>query len=720
MPRLDRVALIICALLCPLALLATGPSAEAAPATTPAAVAPPAAPSPAAPPPLALSDFANHPYATLPALSPDGSQIAIVYRVDGTRAIATRSTAAEDESAPKLLGALRSRPRWLRWSKANRVLASIERYQPRTNLTALDRRAAPPTPIYGRVNGQVMVVGYRIPPQPMPKQLPAGRIVHLISFNAESGRNRNLGKDWEDPVPIQDDVMNWLPADPGRILISYDPIERFVGLRGERPAVRLLSVTSGVARLAVAGNKRVQRWFADHDGEVRLGEGIADDGQHILFRRDGRKLVEVPMYVSALETSARFAAHSYDPDLIYAWAPVQGRQALVTLRLSDSTVEGVFAHPKYDVTGPLVFDETQRKLVGVGYVDDVPQLHALDESLAKERELMQKAVPGVVLEYVSESDNKQLVLVRASSDVRPPAYYLYDRTKKEMRLELLEYPHLEGEALAPMEPVSFFARDGLEIPAYLTRPLAKNANAPAIVLVHDGPDERVARRFDPLVQWLARRGFAVLEPNYRGSAGYGEKHRSLGLGEWGGAMQDDLDDAAIWLASEGIADPKRIGIYGRGYGGYAALLALSRAGSPFRSATSYGGPTDLVELLDDDEHGRIETDWSQRVMGARRLKKAQLAALSPLSQIASLAGPVLLLHAAHDERVRLDQSERYAKAARKLGKPVELVEFEGELHELAQEANRVLWLEKLTAFFEKTLAAETETPAPAVVEETKP
>jgi dipeptidyl aminopeptidase/acylaminoacyl peptidase len=263
-----------------------------------------------------------------------------------------------------------------------------------------------------------------------------------------------------------------------------------------------------------------------------------------------------------------------------------------------------------------------------------------------------------------------------------------------------------------MTPVRYFARDGLEIPAYLTRPPGNPASAPAIVLVHDGPSERAQRRFDPLVQWLARSGFAVFEPNFRGSSGYGLALRSAGIGEWGGTMQNDLEDAAAWLVSEGIADANRIGIYGRGYGGYAALLSVLRASTPFRAAASHGGPTDLALLLEDDERGRVEPDWSFSVMGARKLKKKRLAELSPISHVASLDEPVLLLHSQYDERVRLEHSERFAKLAQKTGKPVELVIFEGELHQLARESNRVLWFEKLTAFFEQSLAASEAAPAP--------
>jgi dienelactone hydrolase len=601
-------------------------------------------------------------------------------------------------------------PRWTNWTKPERVLVSIERYQPRSVMRALEADPEPPRPIFDR---RGRIVGFQVPPQPPAKELPAGRLVYLQSVNPESGRSRHLGRDWEDPVPIQDDVVQWLPADPGRVLIGYDEIERFASQRVPQPAVKSMSVRSGGLRTVVPSNKRVQRWFADHDGNVLLGEGDRPDGTKILYRREDRKLTEIPTYVTTLEASVQFAAYGYEPGLIYAWAPVQGRQALVALRLANSQVEGVFAHPEFDVTGPLVFDERQRKLIGVGYVDDDVQFHALDETLARERELMARAVPNAVLEIVSESTDKAFALVRASSDVRPPTYYFYDRAKKELRLELVEYPRLEGVPLRPMTPVSYFARDGLELPAYLTRPPGDPPKAPAIVLVHDGPAERAQRRFDPLVQWLARCGFVVFEPNFRGSSGYGVALRSAGNGEWGAAMQNDLEDAAAWLVSEGIADPQRIGIYGRGYGGYAALMGVLRANTPFRAAASFGGPTDLPELLEDDEKGRVEPDWSFSVTGARKLKKKRLVELSPIAHVASLDRPVLLLHSERDERVRAEHSERFAEAAREAGKAVEYVRFEDELYQLAKESNRVLWFEKLTAFFTKSLApAARPSPAP--------
>jgi dipeptidyl aminopeptidase/acylaminoacyl peptidase len=684
--------------------------------TAPAPAANPAA-APAPPKPVGIADYAGHPRATLPALSPDGKQIAIVYRDDDTRAVAVRDVSAQDDASSRVIGALRYRPLWLRWTKDHRVLVSIERFQPRTLMPVPERDPEPPMPIYNR-RGQI--VGYHIPPQPPPKEIPAGRVTHLYSFDSTRERRRHLGRDWEIPTRIQDNVLHWLDADPKRVLISLDEAERFVSRRIEAPTVQTMTVSTGRLRTVVPPNRKVQRWFANHAGEVVLGESDTDKGGTVLFRREGRRAKEVSTFIPPLEATARFAAHAYDPDLIYAWAPIDGRQALVLLRLSDSIAEEVFAHPKFDVTGPLVFDHTQHKLVAVGYVDDTPQLHALDEKLATEIAKMKRALPGYTLEYGSESADHAFALVRASSDVHPPAHYLFDRAKNELRLELSERARIENETFAPMEPTRYFARDGREIPAYLTRPLDGTKPAPAIVIVHDGPDERVYRRFDPLVQWLARNGFAVLEPNYRGSSGYGVEHRSAGLGEWGGAMQDDLEDGAKWLVAEGVADAARIGIYGRGYGGYAALMGISRGGTTFRAAASHGGPTDLVELLEEDDRERVEPDWSRRIMGARRLKEEQLRALSPITYAATASAPVLLLHSEYDERVTLEHAERYAAAARKAGRSVALVEFENEVHELASEKNRVLWFEKLTGFFQNALAPAAPTSAPAAAPEIQP
>lgn len=661
------------------------------------------------PTPLSLEHFAAHPYATLPALSPDGKELAIVFRTGDRRVIAVRPSDPADASPPRILGALRNRPLWLRWTKQDRVLVSIERFQERVFLESMEAPARPPQPIFNRY-GQV--VGYQIPPQPPRKQLPPGKVHYLHSFNALTGGDRHLGRRWEDPVPIQDDVLDWTPLDPHHVLISYDPVERFGDARVQRPSVQRLSVTNGGVRRVVTDDRRIQRWFADHDGNVLLGEGTPAE-QPILYRRDGRKLVEVDTRVAELEGSVRFAAHSYDPDLIYVWGNVSGRQALLLMRLSDRVIEAVFAHPELDVSGPLVFDERLRKLVAVGYLDDTPRLQVLDESLARERELMERALPGLVLEYVSETQDQSQVLVRASSDLSPPRYYVYERAKKALRLEISEYPELDAVPLAPMQRVTYWARDGLAIPAYLTRPLGQPKGGPAIVWVHDGPDERATRRFDPLVQWLARSGISVLEPNYRGSAGFGEAFRSLGYGRWGGAMQDDLDDAAAWLVAEGYADPKRIGIYGRGYGGYAALISLVREKSPFRAAASHGGPTDLEALLEDDERDRVDTDWSRKMLGARRAKQGELLALSPLTHAAAMRGPVLLLHSERDEYVRVEQARTLAKALQKAGKAVEFVEFPDDLRELGLEQNRILLFQRLTSFFESQLAAEVPTPAAA-------
>ncbi len=686
---------------------ATSPESAAAPGAAAGTEGPVAAAAPKAREDLTLETFAAHPQAALPSLSPDGRELAVVLRAGGKRLVVIRPALEGVATQPRAVGAVRSRPLWLRWTK-DRVLLSVERFQHEMLMDATEEPVRPPTPIFNR-RGQV--VGYDIGPQPLRKEFPAGRVTYVYAMREDRMRDWHLGRRWEDPVPIQDDVLSWLPADPRRVLISYDPAER---IRGQvaRPTVMSMSISTGAVKRVVRDDEHVQRWHADWNGEVRLGEADVK-GAYVLFRRDGSKVVPVPTYVSALESDVRFAAYTPDPDVIYAWGPVQGRQALLTLRLSTGKADGVFAHPEVDVTGPLIFDDAHH-LVAVGYVDDVPRLQVLDEKLAREREAMERALPDLVIEPVSESGDHRLVVVRASSDVRSPRYFLFDRAKRELSEEFSEYPTLDDAQLAPMERVTVWARDGLGLPSYLTRPLTPPASGkpPAIVLVHDGPGDRAMKRFDPLVQWLARRGYAVLEPNYRGSSGYGTKFLSLGFGQWNGAMQDDLDDAAAWLAGQGIADPARIAIFGRGYGGYAALMAVARSPSKFVAAASYGAPTDLVELLEDDERDRVESDWSRSVLGLRPRDDARLREISPLFNVAKISKPVLLMHAERDQHVRSDQAEELAEALEKAGKPAQLVILQDELYEPADEANRVLLFQSLTEFLNAQLGAAAAPPAP--------
>ena len=265
--------------------------------------------------------------------------------------------------------------------------------------------------------------------------------------------------------------------------------------------------------------------------------------------------------------------------------------------------------------------------------------------------------------------------------------------------------------MRPMQIVSYRSLDGTEIPAYLTLPADGARNAPAVVLVHGGPVVRDRWAWNPEVQMLASRGYAVLQPQFRGSAGFGRKFESAGYGEWGRAMQDDVTAGAQWLAAQGFADPRRMCVYGASYGGYAALWALVKTPRLFRCGASLAGVSDLGLLLAGDsdankrEVGRLEL---ARMIGQTRQEARRLDDVSPLRHAARIEAPVLLAHGNLDQRVPLVHSEKMLEALRAGGKQVEWIELRGERHGMANAENRERFYNALFAF----LARNTEAPAP--------
>jgi dipeptidyl aminopeptidase/acylaminoacyl peptidase len=256
--------------------------------------------------------------------------------------------------------------------------------------------------------------------------------------------------------------------------------------------------------------------------------------------------------------------------------------------------------------------------------------------------------------------------------------------------------------MSPVKPVRYQARDGLGIPGYLALPIGREAkNLPLIVMPHGGPFARDSYAFDPLVQMLTSRGYAVLQPNFRGSTGYGRDFAERGYGEWGEKMQDDLDDGVRWLAADGTIDPKRVCIFGASYGGYAALWGGIRNPEIYRCAASFAGVTDIRAMLKYDAKGilasRYSKQWRQRVEGE---EKRDLAAVSPLQQAARLDVPVLIAHGEQDSNVPVDQSRKLVAALKARKAPVYAAFYPTAGHGFDSSANQLDFMKRLEAFLE--------------------
>ncbi|MFI4966815.1 MAG: alpha/beta hydrolase family protein [Caulobacterales bacterium] len=306
------------------------------------------------------------------------------------------------------------------------------------------------------------------------------------------------------------------------------------------------------------------------------------------------------------------------------------------------------------------------------------------------------------------SADRTRYIVRVGSPGAPPVWYLFDRTRKELSPLGEEYPELKGAAFGATRWITYKARDGLEIPAYLTLPPGappNSAKAPLIVLPHGGPGARDTFEFDFLAQFLATRGYAVLQPQFRGSWGFGKAFEDAGQGEWGGKMQTDLLDGIAAAAASGDIDPTRVCIVGASYGGYAALAGVAFHPETCRCAVAIAGVSDLGLL--SVEQARLYGRDSDSMLAFRKMlggaSSAKLLATSPAHQAASIRAPVLLIHGDKDTVVPIEQSLNMADALRAAGKPVEMVTLADENHYLTRAATRTQTLEALGTFLARNL-----------------
>lgn len=318
-----------------------------------------------------------------------------------------------------------------------------------------------------------------------------------------------------------------------------------------------------------------------------------------------------------------------------------------------------------------------------------------------------KAFPGQQVHLVSWSDNRRRIVVRVEDPQSGPFYSLVDLDKGSADVLGSVYSGLKPQDIAEVRPVKYKAADGLEITGYLTLPRGRAAEKlPLVVMPHGGPAARDEPGFDWWAQGLASRGYAVLQPNFRGSDGFGREFLEAGYGEWGRKMQSDLSDGVRYLAGQGTIDPKRVCIVGASYGGYAALAGATFDKDVYRCAVAVAGVADLKQFLVEamkSENGRetaTQRYWSQ-FMGVENRRDRDLTAISPAANVAGGAVPVMLIHGKDDTVVLYAQSQRMYDALRKAGRPVELVTLKAEDHWLSRSDTRLQTLEATVAFVEK-------------------
>jgi dipeptidyl aminopeptidase/acylaminoacyl peptidase len=389
----------------------------------------------------------------------------------------------------------------------------------------------------------------------------------------------------------------------------------------------------------------------------------------------------------------------------------QDTMGLVKVDLESGQQTVTVSEPETDVWRPLLNPLT-REIEAVAFRRERVRWSGLNAKIAADLKYLQQSVRGDFLIVNADRDWETWV-VSCSGDVRPTDYYLYDRRAKKLKHLFNAWPELAKYTVAPMKPVMIKSRDGLELTSYLTLPVGvKPKNLPLVLLVHGGPFIRDAWGYNAEVQWLANRGYAVLQVNYRGSTGFGKKFENAGHRQSGAKMHDDLLDAVRWAIQEGIADPKRVAIYGSSYGGYAALVGASFTPDVFACAISLCGVSNLVSFLKSvppayEQFKKQYTVWYGDVEKEEEFLKSR----SPLFKADRIRIPLFIAQGANDPLVKRAESEQIVEAVRKMGKEVEYLLFPDEGHGLGRPDNRLKFYAAMEAFLAKHLGGGRVEPA---------
>ncbi|GGB50209.1 alpha/beta hydrolase family protein [Blastomonas aquatica] len=510
------------------------------------------------------------------------------------------------------------------------------------------------------------------------------------------------------------DVIDWNPAEEGHVLMVRDYVpEVSVGTRlaqqKEGLGVDLVNTRTMAAKTVEQPDAGANEFISDGYGKVRIkGLRTVRDGYVTgstrYYYRTADSNSWLPMSAGESERSG-FDPHAVDAkrNIAYGLKRLDGRLAAYSMALDGSGKEElVFAHPQVDVSGFIRVGRRDR-VIGVRYVTDMAQVHYIDPEIAAMTKALSGAVPDLpLIRVIDTSEDERKMVIWAGSDINPGSYFLFDRDAKTLGNLLAVRAALDNTTLAKMEPARYQARDGVEIPGYLTLPPGKTdmKGLPAIVMPHGGPEARDEWGFDWLVQYFAKRGYAVMQPNFRGSTGYGSNwFMQNGYQNWETAI-GDVNDAGRWMVANG-ADPKRLAIFGWSYGGYAALQANVVEPDLFKAIIAVAPVTDL------EKHKTDRRDWSDYVLVSQRIGEGpHIQQGSPARNASAIKAPVLMFHGDIDRNVDVGHARLMDSRLRSAGKSSELHIFEDRDHYLEDSEVRADMLRASAAFLEKSFASQ--------------
>ena len=503
-------------------------------------------------------------------------------------------------------------------------------------------------------------------------------------------------------------VLDILEDDPEYILVTNN--ERLAAY----PDVYRMWIKNGSKKRIVRNPGNVTGWFTDQAGEIRFAVRQEEGPRtEVLYLPPGADDDEWETLISFSYDEPGFypVNISHDGKTAYMSSNLdldgnrRDKAGLYSYDLEKRELkELLFEHADVDVSGVAISDVT-RELIAATYNTDKPQIHYFDEEWNGIQQGIDQAMPDTINSFTSTTRDESKAIVAAWSGTQPAKYYMFDRGKGRLEELVESRPWVDPSQMATMQPIQFAARDGLKINGYLTLPVGSDGkDLPLILNPHGGPWARDSYGYNSEIQFLANRGYAVLQVNFRGSTGYGMDFINAGNRQWGLAMQDDLTDAVAWAVDEGIANPERICIYGGSYGGYATMAGLTFTPELYKCGINYVGVTSIPLLFktmpDAWESGRPQMEWR---IGSPKADEEFLEDRSPLNHIDKIQAPLMMAYGKRDARVDLSHALKAEKELKRHEKEYQLMIKKDEGHGFRKYENRMDYYQTMEEFLSRNL-----------------
>ncbi len=498
-------------------------------------------------------------------------------------------------------------------------------------------------------------------------------------------------------------LINDLPCKPQEVIIGlnlrdstvFDPYR--------------LNVETGEIKLLAKNPGNIIDWFVDHEGNLRLAVALVGGVNQVILYRDSENKPFLPILTTTWRDSFLPQFFTFDNRGFFALSNI-GRDKLEVVVFdpkSKTETSVLFKNEQVDVTN-LQFSRNRKVLTSAEFHIAKQHEHFFDETTEHHYRLIQNKLKAYNIRIESTNTEETIYIVKAYNDRAKGIYYLYRTQDETLTLIANTSSWLEEAHLATTKPVSFLSRDGLTLNGYLTLPVGVKAkNLPLIIHPHGGPWIRDFWGFNPEVQFLANRGYAVLQVNYRGSTGYGKEFWLKSVKQWGLAMQNDLTDGAKWLIDKGVADQDRIAIYGSSWGGYAALAGLTFTPDLYACGIANVGPSNLFTFMQSlPPYWQPLKEMFYEMVGDPEKDSLLLAKISPALHTDNIRAPVLIAQGSNDPRVNKAESDQMVNALRAKGKEVEYLLIENEGHGFKNEENRFAFYRTMEIFLEKNLLSK--------------